>query len=206
LLLADDHHLLTDSLASLLQEDFEIVGVAYDGRTLLEKTRQYRPDIIVADISMPQLNGIDAARIIRRELPLTKIVFLTMYGDGPLVEAALRVGGAAFVAKLSDADELLSAIRSVARGETYITPTVAGDIISTLMTSRSDKSSHQTKLTPRQRQMLQLIAEGKTMKEAAVTMGISTRTAESHKYEIMRKLGITTVAHLVQHAVRNKFV
>jgi DNA-binding NarL/FixJ family response regulator len=155
---------------------------------------------------MPQLNGIDAARIIRRELPFTKIVFLTMHNDGPLVEAALRGGGAAFVAKLSDTDELWRAIRTVAIGGSYVSPMIAGDLISGLMTSQCDESSPQTTLTPRQRQMLQLIAEGKTMKEAANMMGISVRTAESHKYEIMRKLGVTTVAHLVQHAVRINLV
>jgi DNA-binding NarL/FixJ family response regulator len=206
LLLADDHRLLTDSLVNLLENDFEIVGVAHDGQEMVEMARRYRPDIIVADISMPKLNGIDAARIIRRERPFTKVVFITMYNDGPLAEAALRVGVAGFVPKLSDPDELLIAIRTVTRGECYITPMVAGDVILAWTASQSDKSSHQTTLTPRQLQMVKLIAEGKTMKEAAVIMGISARTAECHKYETMRKLGVKTVARLVQHAISIKLV
>jgi DNA-binding NarL/FixJ family response regulator len=206
LLLADDHHLLAECLTNLLQEEFEIVGVAHDGQEMVEKARQHRPDIVVADISMPKLNGIDAARLIRRERPFTKVIFITMHNDGPLAEAALRVGVAGFVPKLSDTDELLTAIRTVARGEHYMTPMVAGDLILAWMGSRSDKSAQQTTLTPRQLQIVQLITEGKTMKEAAVIMGISTRTAESHKYEIMEKLGVKSVARLIQHAIHNKMV
>jgi DNA-binding NarL/FixJ family response regulator len=129
-----------------------------------------------------------------------------MYNDGPLAEAAQPVGVAGFLSKLSDANELLSPIRTVARGEHYVSPMVAGNVILAWMASRADKSPRQTTLTPRQLQMVKLIAEGKTMKDAAIIMGISVRTAESHKYEIMRKFGVKTVARLVQHAIHIKLV
>jgi DNA-binding NarL/FixJ family response regulator len=206
ILFADDHRVLMDSLINILPNEFEVAGIAYDGRTMVEMARQYQPDIIVADISMPGLNGIDAARIIKKELPFTKIVFLTMHNDALLVEEAFRTGAAAFVLKISAAVELLSALRTVVRGGTYITSMIAVDVISALMTSHSEEGSAQTELTCRQRQVLQLIAEGKTMKEVATVMGISVRTAETHKYEIMRKLGVKTIAALVQQAVRMKLV
>jgi DNA-binding NarL/FixJ family response regulator len=192
-----------DSLINILPNEFEVAGIAYDGRTMVEMARQYRPHIILADISMPGLNGIDAARIIKKEFPFTKIVFLTMHNDALLVEEAFRAGATAFVLKISGAVELLSALSTVARGGTYITSMIAAEVISALMTSQG---SAQTELTSRQRQVLQLIAEGKKMKEVATVIGISVRTAETHKYEIMRKLGVKTIAALVQQAVRLKLV
>ncbi|HLH30556.1 MAG TPA: response regulator transcription factor, partial [Terriglobia bacterium] len=135
-----------------------------------------------------------------------KLLFLTMHADLPLVEEAFRVGASGFVLKVSGASEFIKAIQSVARGDTYITPLLAGDLISALLTAGPQESSTETTLTLRQRQVLQLLAEGKTMKEAAALMEISTRTAESHKYEIMRKLGVQTTAALIQYAVRIKLV
>jgi len=205
-LLADDHRLLTDSLAKILQNHFEVVGTAHDGQTLVEKARQYRPNIVITDISMPQLNGIEAARIIRKELPLTKIVFLTMHNDPPLLQEAFRAGAVAFVAKWGAIQELLNALRAVAVGERYVPPMLAVDTVSELMTSGSVEKFAQTELTFRQRQILQLVAEGKTMREAGSVMGISYRTAECHKYEVMRKLGVKTTAALVKHAARIKLV
>jgi DNA-binding NarL/FixJ family response regulator len=205
-LLADDHRILTDVLANLLRKDFELLGIAHDGQMMVELTRQHRPDVLIADISMPLLNGIDAARIIRKEVPSTRIVFLTMHSDAPIVEEAFNAGAAGFLVKLSNTEELLEAVHTVARGETYITPIVAGDVISKLITNGSHETVTETKLTSRQRQMLQLLAEGKTMKEAAAVMDISSRTAESHKYEIMRKLGVETTAALVRYAVQIKLV
>jgi DNA-binding NarL/FixJ family response regulator len=204
-LLADDHQIFTDVLANLLRQDFELVGTAHDGQMMVELTRQHRPDVLIADISMPLLNGIDAARIIRKQVPSTRIMFLTMHSDAPIVEEAFNVGAAGFLVKLSNTEELLEAVHTVARGETYITPIVAGDLISKLITNRSHETV-ETELTSRQRQYLQLLAEGKTMKEAAAVMDISWRTAESHKYEIMRKLGVETTAALIQYAVHIKLV
>jgi len=205
-LLADDHTILMDGLANLLRQDFNVVGVARDGRTMVEMAKTKRPDVIVTDISMPHLNGIDAARILRKDLRSAKFVFLTMHADLPLVEEAFRVGASGFVLKMCDSREFVKAIHSVAKGATYITPLLAGDLISVLMTAGSKESSREAPLTSRQREVLQLLAEGKTMKEAAALMGISTRTAESHKYEIMRQLGVETTAQLIRYAVRIKLV
>jgi DNA-binding NarL/FixJ family response regulator len=155
---------------------------------------------------MPHLNGIDAARILRKDLRSSRFVFLTMHADLPLVEEAFRVGASGFVLKMCDSGEFVKAIHSVAKGSTYITPLLAGDLISVLMTAGAKESSRDAPLTSRQREVLQLLAEGKTMKEAAALMGISTRTAESHKYEIMRQLGVQTTAELIRYAVRIKLV
>jgi len=204
-LLADDHLLVAESLRRFLQKDFEIIDIAHDGKTMLDLSRQYKPNVVVADISMPQLNGIEAARIIRKELRFTKILFLTMHADLPILEDAFRAGASGFVTKTANCDELLRAVHTVARGETYITPILAGDLISVLTTPNSENHSEAAP-TPKQRQVVQLIAEGKTMKEAADTMNISTRTAESHKYEVMRRLGLRTTAELIRYALRINLV
>src|SRR5262245_43070261 len=205
-LLADDHVMLMDGLVHLVQQDFEIVGLARDGRAMVEMARQSRPDVVVTDISMPHLNGIDAARILRKEAIATKVLFLTMHADLPLVEEAFRAGASGYVLKLCSAEEFVKAIQCVARGATYITPLLAGDLISTLLTTGPQETSRKTTLTLRQREVLQLLAEGKTMKEVATLLRISTRTAESHKYEIMRQLGVQTTADLIRYAVRIKLV
>lgn len=205
-LLADDHTMLLDGLTQLAKQEFEIVGIARDGRMLVDMARQKRPDVIVTDISMPQLNGIDAARILKKEAISAKLLFLTMYSDLPLVEEAFRAGASGYVLKLCGADELVKAVRCVAKGATYITPLLAGDLISTLLTTGPQEVGRESTLTLRQREVLQLLAEGKTMKEVAAQLGISTRTAESHKYEIMRQLGVQTTAGLIRYAVRIKLV
>jgi DNA-binding NarL/FixJ family response regulator len=205
-LLADDHVILTDSLVPLLRHEFEVVGVARDGRTLIEMAKEKRPDVIVVDISMPHLNGIDATRMLRKDVPSAKCVFLSMHADLPLVEEAFRVGASGFVLKMCDLSEFVEAIKSVAKGATYITPLLAGDLISVILTAAAKGPAQDTPLTARQREVLQLLAEGKTMKEAAALMGISTRTAESHKYEIMRQLGVQDTAALVKYAIRIKLV
>jgi DNA-binding NarL/FixJ family response regulator len=195
-----------DGLVHVLRQDFDVVGVARDGRSMIEMAKDKRPDVIVSDISMPHLNGLDAARILRKELRSVKFLFLTMHADLPLVEEAFRVGASGFVLKMCDAGEFVKAIHSVAKGSTYITPLLAGDLISVLMTAGPKESPRENPLTSRQREVLQLLAEGKTMKETASVMGISTRTAESHKYEIMRQLGVETSAALIRYAVRIKLV
>jgi DNA-binding NarL/FixJ family response regulator len=205
-LLADHHSVLTDCLTHLLRPEFEVVGVACDGTAMVEMAKQHKPDVIVADTSLPQLNGIDAARIVRKMLRSTKILFLTMHSDHFLVAEAFRAGALGFVLKATGAQEFLNALRAVARGETYITPALTGDVISALMTIGPRERHGDDPLTVRQRQLLQLVAEGKTMKEAAALMDISTRTAESHKYEIMRRLGVETTANLIRHALELKLV
>ena len=205
-LLADDHAMLTDALVNLVRQEFDVVGVASDGRKMIEMAREKHPDVIVTDISMPELNGIDAARILKKELSTAKLLFLSMHADLPLVEEAFRAGASGYVLKLCSVDEFLKAIQAVARGATYITPLLAGDLISTLLTTGAPATSRETTLTTRQREVLQLLAEGKTMKEVATLLGISTRTSESHKYEMMRQLGVKTTAELIRYAVRSNLV
>ncbi|HEY2384233.1 MAG TPA: response regulator transcription factor [Terriglobia bacterium] len=206
IILADDHTILTDALVDILKDHFDIAGVARNGRELITKVQQLRPDVIVADITMPELNGIDAARTLHKEASTSKLIFLTMHADLPLVEEAFRAGALGYVLKICPAEELIRAIQSVSRGARYITPLLAGDLISTLVTMSPLPATRETTLTSRQREVLQLLAEGKTMKEVAVQLGISTRTSESHKYEIMRLLGIQTTAELIRYAVRIKLV
>jgi DNA-binding NarL/FixJ family response regulator len=206
-LLADDQVMLLDVLVHFLRKDFNVLGTAHDGRSVIEMARQKRPNVIVMDIAMPSLNGIDAARVLQKERCSAKILFLSMHADLPLVEEAIRAGASGFVLKVCDAEELVKGIQTVAKGMTYITPLLAGDLVSSLMTAGSQRAaSNEMPLTVRQREVLQLLAEGKTMKEAATLMGISTRTAEAHKYEIMRLLGVQTTAALIRDAVRLKLV
>jgi DNA-binding NarL/FixJ family response regulator len=205
-LLADDHVMLMDGLVQLVRQEFEVVGIAHDGRAMVEMAKQYKPDVIVTDISMPHLNGIDGARLLRKEGSRAKLLFLSMHADLPLVEEAFRAGASGYVPKLCSAEEFVKAVKCVARGGTYVPPQFAGDLISTLLTTAQQGVARETQLTLRQREVLQLLAEGKTMKEIGVLLGISTRTAESHKYEIMRHLGVQTTAGLIRYAVRIKLV
>jgi DNA-binding NarL/FixJ family response regulator len=203
-LLADDHDVLIDGLVHMLRRDFEVVGVARDGRTMIEMAKEKRPDVIVTDIKMPNLSGIDAARMLRQDIPSIKILFLTMHSDLPLVRDAFRIGASGFVLKICDLSELVKAIHAIANGSTYITPVLAEDLISILITTDPKAPSRDTPLTSRQSEVVQLLADGKTMKEAAALLGISARTAETHKYEVMRQLGLTSTAALIRYALRSK--
>jgi len=197
-LLADDHKIVAQGLESLLKDSFSFVGTVSDGRALLEAAARLRPDVVVTDISMPLLNGLDAVRQFRTNGIEAKVVFLTMHADAALAAEAFRAGGSAFLLKQSAGDELVQAIREILQGRAYLTPIIAKDTITVLMEAQKEES----KLTPRQREILQLIAEGKTMKEAAGILNISTRTAETHKYEMMHVLGVKTTAELIKHAIR----
>ena len=204
--MADDHLLLAECIAeSLRRKNFEIVGCAQDGRAMLEMAHQYKPDVIIADISMPQLNGIEAAKIVRKELPSTKVLLLTMHSDPHLIEEAFRAGVSGFMTKGSGEAELVAAIQAIAKDQRYISRPVAERFLSILTTDRNNRSP-KAPLTSRQRQIVQLLAEGKTMKETAAILKISSRTAESHKYKIMRRLGMYTTAELVRYAIRCKLV
>ena len=205
ILLADDHVMLLDALTSLLGQEFEIAGVARDGGAMLEMVARLRPDIVVVDISMPQFNGIDAARMLRREANPSKILFLSMYADLPLVEEAFRAGASGYVLKSGGTDELIKAIQCIARGGTYVTP-LLGDLISTMLTAGPQQKYRGETLTSRQREVLQLLAQGRTMKEIGQVLNITTRTTESHKYEMMRSLGVKTTAELIRYAVRMHLV
>jgi len=204
-LLADDHAVVAQGLESLLKKSFDLVGVVNDGRALVDAVEKIHPDVIVTDISMPGLNGLDAIRQIRARRPATKIVVLTMHRDTQLAVEAFRAGASGYVLKVSPAEELIRAISEVAEGRGYVTTLLAKDLITILLEARGQASGRPS-LTPRQREVLQLIAEGRTMKEVASILHISPRTAESHKYEIMQVLGVESTAALIQHAIRVKLV
>jgi DNA-binding NarL/FixJ family response regulator len=205
-LLAEDHTLVAEGLQSLLRDSFDLLGVAADGRALVEAVERLHPDVVVTDISMPLLNGLDAIRQILAKNPKTKIVVLTMHRDTHLAAEAFRAGASGYLLKVCPAEELIGAIREVAQGKGYVTTLLAKDLITLLMEAGSLPRAESSPLTPRQREVLQLIAEGRTMKEVATVLNISPRTAESHKYEITRALGVRTTADLVQYAVKAKLV
>jgi DNA-binding NarL/FixJ family response regulator len=198
--LADDHTMFAQGLRSLLEDEFELVGTAADGRALVESAPRLDPDVIVVDVAMPVLNGFDAVRELKRAGTHAKIIFLTMHADARLVAEAFRCGGSGYVLKQSAGEELITAIRQVLAGREYVTPLVSRE-------AEHGPGEHADatltlKLTPRQREVLQLVIEGHTMKEIAARLGISTRTAESHKYEMMQGLGVESTAELIQYAIK----
>ncbi len=205
-LIADDHAVVAQGLAALLKGRFEIAGVVHDGRALLDAVQNLKPDVILTDISMPSLNGIDAIRKIRELQPLSKIIVLTMHDDPQLAAQAFRLGASGYLLKSSPGEELIGAIQEVSQGRAYLSPMIAKGFIGVLLGTDGELPHSAGNLTARQREVLQLLAEGKTMKEIAAILHISPRTVESHKYEMMQILGVTTSAELVQRAIRLKLV
>jgi DNA-binding NarL/FixJ family response regulator len=205
-LLADDHAVVAQGLEALLKDSFELVGVVHDGRSLLEAVETLRPDVIVTDISMPLLNGLDAIPKIRARRPAAKIIILTMHRETQLAVDAFRAGASGYMLKVSPAEELITAIQQVAQGRAYVTTLMSKDLITLLLEAAKRPQTAESLLTARQREVLQLIAEGRTMKEVATILKISPRTAESHKYETMQALGVRTTAELIQSAIRLKLV
>jgi DNA-binding NarL/FixJ family response regulator len=203
-LLADDHTVVAEGLRSLLESHFELVGIVHDGRALLEAVGTLNPDVVVTDISMPMLNGIEAIRQIRSLRPMVKILVLTMHRDTHMAVEAFRAGASGYMLKISPGEELIAAIASVSEGRPYAAAQLGKDVITLLLEAGRRSDEDTTPLTPRQREVLQLIAEGRTMKEVANILGISPRTAESHKYEIMQVLGVNTTAAMIQYAIRLK--
>jgi DNA-binding NarL/FixJ family response regulator len=201
ILLADDQLMLLEALISLLGQEFEIVGAARDGGAMVQMAERLHPDIIVVDISMPQVSGIDAVRILQKQENPAKALFLTMYADLPLVEEAFRTGAAGYMLKIGGTDELVKAIQCISRGGTYVTP-LLGDLISVLLTRRQQEKHCQAALTSPQLEVLRLLAQGRTVKEIGRLLNITARTTESHKYEIMRGLGLKTTAELIRYAIR----
>jgi DNA-binding NarL/FixJ family response regulator len=201
LLLADDHAIVLEGLRRVLGPDFEIVGEVADGRALVAAAATLLPDIIVTDISMPLLNGIEAIRQIRNVNRKVIIVFLTMHPDVTYAAEALGAGGSAYVLKTSAGAELLEAIREALSGGTYVTPSIDREVVRAQM-ERAGRDDVQEDLTPRQREVLQLLAEGKSLKDVAAILKISTKTVEFHKYRVMSKLGLRTNAELTKYAVK----
>jgi DNA-binding NarL/FixJ family response regulator len=202
-LLADDHKIVIEGLKNLLEGEFEIVGSVEDGRALVEQASTLCPDVIVADISMPLLNGIEAARQIKIRDHNIKIVFLTMHPDATYAANAFEAGASGFVLKHSASSELIRAIHEAIKGRTYVTPLIAGDLIRTYQERGALEKNLCKKISPRQREILQLLAEGKTAKEIASILNISTRTVEFHKYKMMEHLNIKTSAELVRYAMKH---
>jgi DNA-binding NarL/FixJ family response regulator len=204
-LLADDHRIVTEGLKGLLEPEFELVGTVEDGRALLAAAEKLRPDVIVADISMPLLNGIDSVRQIKKAHEEIKVVFLTMHPDVTYAVSAFEAGASGYVLKHSAPTELVTAIRSALNGKTFVTPLLAGEFMQHTK-ERTSQRDEFTRLTPRQREILQLFAEGKSAKDIAAVLNISSRTVEFHKYRIMKDLGIKSAAELVHYAVRHGII
>jgi DNA-binding NarL/FixJ family response regulator len=205
-LLADDHKIILEGLRGLLEPEFEIVGNVEDGRALVEATQRLHPDVVVVDISMPLLNGIEAARQIKKSNEDVKIVFLTMHPDVTYAARAFEAGASGYVLKHSAPSELVAAIREAIRGRTYVTPIVAGELIQSYRQGAHLNADTAGKLTARQREVLQLLAEGRSAKEIASILNVSPRTVEFHKYKMMEQLNINTSAELVQYAVKHGIV
>ena len=206
ILLADDHTLFVEALHNVLEPEFTLVGEVGDGRALLEAAPRLLPDVILLDLSMPLLNGIDAAYQLKRLVPDTKLLFLSMHGDATYVTEAFRAGAAGYVLKRSTATELLQAIRAVLRGQLYVSPMLAKDMLHPLLHSKRSVSAPQKQLTIRQREVLQLVAEGRSLKEIATILCVSVKTVEFHKTRIVKQLGLSTTADLTKYAVTHGLV
>jgi DNA-binding NarL/FixJ family response regulator len=199
-LVADDHAVVAEGLASLLRGEFALAGTVTDGAQLLEAARRLRPDVIVTDLAMPGLSGLDALRQLRADGLTSRVVVLTMHADAQLAAEALRAGASGFVVKSAAGKELVAAIHTVLRGKTYLTAQLAQDVLAELA---EPGTASNAKLTPRQREVLRLIADGRTMKEVAAILGLSPRTVETHKYQVMEALGLGTTAELVRYALEH---
>ncbi len=205
-LLADDHLLVAEALKSLLSTEFDLVGVVEDGRALVEAAARLKPDAIVADITMPHLNGIDAMVRLRKDGHHMPVVFLTMHRDVTFARRALEAGASGFVLKHSASVELIAALHAVLEGGTYLTPRLAGEVLDVMRGGKEHPVDPAASLTPRQREVLQLLAEGRSAKEIAATLGISVRTVEFHKYQMMETLELQTNADLVHFAIKHGLI
>lgn len=199
-LLADDHRIVAEGLKSLLAPEFELVGVVEDGRAMVEAARATRPDVIVADISMPHMNGIDAFTLLKKDDPQVKVVFLTMHRELAYARRALAEGASGFVLKHSAPTELVLAIRAALEGKTYVAPSLAAELFQ--RAGREAPQQPEQSLTTRQREILQLVVDGRSAKEIGSVLGISARTVEFHKYRMMEILGVRSNAELVRFAIQ----
>ncbi len=204
--LADDHRVVAEGLRGLLEERFDVVAVVGDGQALLAAARALAPDVVVVDVSMPLVSGIEATSRLRRELPSVRVVILTMHREEAYVRRALEAGASAYVLKVAAPAELIAAIDAALAGRTFVTAEVEGVPPRHRPRAPGAPADPVAALTPRQREILQLLVEGRTAKEIGAVLGISARTVESHKYELMRALGLQRSAELVQLAVRHGLV
>jgi DNA-binding NarL/FixJ family response regulator len=201
ILLADDHTILLEAFKALLEPEYDVVGTVTDGRALLTEFSRLNPDVVLIDISMPLLNGLDAGRQLKAQQRSVRLIYLTMNPDPDLAGEALRLGASGYVLKSSAASELTQAIREALRGRSYITPLITRDLVSSLIERRTGPE-----LTTRQREVLQLLAEGRSMKEVGNILNVAPRTVAFHKYRMMEQLRLKTSAELVQFAVKQGVV
>jgi DNA-binding NarL/FixJ family response regulator len=205
LLIGDDHTLLAEACKCLLEPEFEVVGIADNGRTLLDLALERKPEAIILDIAMPRLNGLDAGNQIKQVLPATKLVYLTMNMSPEVAAEAFRRGASAYVVKSASASELITAVRRALASESYLSPLITRDTVDFLL--RSTQSNGQEKrITPRESEVLQLLAEGMSMKEVANILDLKPGTVAFHKYKIMENLGLKTNAELVQYAIKHHLI
>ena len=200
-LLADDHALVLGGFKKLLEEHCQVVGSAEDGRALLDAAKRLRPDIVVLDISMPKLNGLDAARRLRKIVPQARLIFVTVHADQDYVNQAFKAGASAYLLKRSARSELALAIEAVKNGNYYVTSLIAKDLVHSAISETQPGTGGQDRLPMRQREILQLVAEGLTLKEIASTLGLSPKTVEYHKSKLMEQLGLHTTAELTKYAL-----
>lgn len=203
IILADDHRIVAEGLKSVIEPEFELVQIVEDGRALIDAVTKLQPDVIIVDISMPLLNGIEAVEQIRRHNEKVKVIFLTMHPDISYAIRAQEAGADGYVLKHSAPHELLEAIRHTLLGKSYITPLLENDYIEKQKKGSKERYKEKAFLTKRQREVLQLLCEGYATKEAASILDISTRTVEYHKYQMMKDLNINSVAELIRYAVKH---
>ena len=203
LLLADDHRLLVDACRSLLEPEYQVVGVETDGRSLVKSALTLKPDVVILDIAMPHLNGLDAAQQIKQKLSSTKLVFMTMNQAPEVAAEAFRRGASAYVLKQSAAEELVNAVRTVLRGESYLSPLVARETVNFLL-NQAKPATAEAQITARQSEILQLLAEGMSMKEVANELNLKPGTVAFHKYRMMETLGLKTNAELLEYAIKRQ--
>jgi DNA-binding NarL/FixJ family response regulator len=206
LLIADDHTLVLEGLKRILDTDFDLVGMAENGRDLLHKAQELKPDVVLVDISMPMLNGIDATKQLLKTFPHMKVIFVTMHADADYVAEAFRAGASGYLLKRSAASELVTAIHEVVKGRYYVTPLVTREALSPLFGAPPEPRKLSSTLTSRQREVLQLVAEGRSVKEIAAILKVSAKTVEFHKSALMDRLGIHTTAELTRYAIEHGLI
>jgi len=206
ILIADDHTLVAELCKKLLETEFDVVGTVSDGHALVRAAGELKPDVVVVDVAMPILNGLDAGRQVKEMLPAVKLVFLTMNPDIEIAAEAFRRGASGYLLKTCAAAELVLAVRDALRGKSYLSPALSKDTVNFLRNQDKPMVAEDERLTERQREVLQLLAEGKVMKEVSTILHMSTRTVAYHKYRMMEVLGAKSTAELVKYAIKHHIV
>ncbi|MFY9937539.1 MAG: response regulator transcription factor [Silvibacterium sp.] len=205
ILIADDHRLLAEACKSLLEPEFQVVGIVTDGRSLLKAAAAMKPDVIILDIAMPHLNGLDAGDQINRDMPRTALIYLTMSTEPNVAAEAFRRGASGYVLKQSASDELLIAVRRAVQGASYLSTMIAKETV-TFLINQGKQQGEKERTTPRQTEILQLLAEGKSMKEVAAELDLKPGTVAFHKYRMMENLGVKTNAELLEYALKRRMI